>query len=148
MWATGDFAVQHKPTDLATVWSRLTSDLGYVVVNPNRGFLPDDVCQGGVGDCWLMSAIAVVAERRDLIDRIFLFQPTMSSRGIYKVRLFIDCQWRQIAVDDYFALASEGGKGRKVGHGRRLTNVLEDGLSLKYCKANRKQLWVPIIEKA
>ena len=33
------------------------------------GFRAQDLTQGGVGDCWFMSALAVVADRHDLIAR-------------------------------------------------------------------------------
>jgi hypothetical protein len=35
------------------------------------GFRAGDLQQGGVGDCWFMSALAVVAARHDLISRLF-----------------------------------------------------------------------------
>ena len=36
------------------------------------GFRASDLKQGGVGDCWFMSALAVVAERHDLIAKLFV----------------------------------------------------------------------------
>ena len=35
------------------------------------GYRSEDLLQGGVGDCWFMSALAVVASRHDLICRLF-----------------------------------------------------------------------------
>ena len=40
-------------------------------MNGSLGFRAEDLRQGGVGDCWFMSALAVVAQRHDLIARIF-----------------------------------------------------------------------------
>ena len=55
--------------------------------------------QGGVGDCWFLSALAVVAERHDLIAK--LFKDTASNAaGCYNIRLFLDGQWQPILIDD------------------------------------------------
>ncbi|KAJ3193868.1 Calpain-type cysteine protease dek1 [Irineochytrium annulatum] len=138
-WAGGEFAVAHSKKDLEVKWKRLTADDGYVVVR-DEGFIPADVCQGSVGDCWFMSALSVVAERSDLIDRIMITKQP-SPTGMYLVRLFIDGQWRQVAVDDNFALRPPNLK-------RSLKDDHVNPNPLLFCRANRKQLWVALIEKA
>jgi hypothetical protein len=42
-----------------------------LLVVSDFGFRASDLRQGGIGDCWFMSALAVVAERHDLIARLF-----------------------------------------------------------------------------
>ena len=46
-------------------WTRLPC-----VLVSDYGFRAHDLRQGGVGDCWFLSALAVVAERHDLIARL------------------------------------------------------------------------------
>ncbi|CAE7706773.1 Top3alpha, partial [Symbiodinium sp. KB8] len=50
-------------------WKRFPAVGDWCVVH-DEGFRPADVQQGGVGDCWFMSALAVVAERHDLMSKL------------------------------------------------------------------------------
>ena len=74
-------------------WKRFPS---YVVVT-DYGFSAKDLLQGGVGDCWFLSALAVVAERHDLIAKLFA-DTTRTTSGCYNIRLFLDGAWRSILV--------------------------------------------------
>ena len=38
---------------------------------PTQKLRADDLREGGVSDCWFMSALAVVAEGHDLIAKLF-----------------------------------------------------------------------------
>ena len=74
-------------------WTRFPS---FVVVS-DYGFSAKDLLQGGVGDCWFLSALAVVAERHDLIAKLFA-DTTPTPSGCYNIRLFLDGRWRSILV--------------------------------------------------
>ena len=65
------------------------------------GITPGDLAQGAVGDCWLVAALACVAEYPDAIRKVFL-TPEYNSRGIYRVRLFDATKgaWVVVTVDD------------------------------------------------
>jgi len=116
----------HTTQAQALKWKRFNAQ-EHIPVSRQNGFRPSDVLQGAVGDCWFLSGLAVIAERHDLIERIFPFVEK-SAQGVYEVRLFLDGEWREIVVDDFLPVAKQG--------------------KLAFAKHSQNQIWVPLVEKA
>ena len=114
-------------------WRRFEASGDWAVVR-DEGFTPSDVRQGGVGDCWFMSALAVVAERHDLMRKLLPNLNEGAESGCHEVRLFLDGHWTAVLVDDWLPTTE---KQRRP-----------DGTSLAYGRCARRQLWVSFIEKA
>lgn len=65
---------------------------------------PDDIIQGQVGDCWMISAISALAEFDGEVQS--LFNPKqLSQEGKYSIRLFDlpSQQFKNIVIDDRLA---------------------------------------------
>lgn len=88
---------------------------------------PADVSQGFLGNCWFLSAVAAIAERKTLLENLFVTEDT-SALGVYQIRLCINGEWKVFTIDDTLPCTGRG------------TLAYSDGL--------RGQLWVPLLEKA
>jgi hypothetical protein len=91
---------------------------------------PSDLCQGAVGDCWLVAAFACTAEFPDAIRNLFLTKE-YNPRGKYSVKIFdpIKGKFVVVSVDDRIPCK----KGTKVP---------------RFMQPNGSELWAIILEKA
>ena len=127
-------------------WARLD---GTVAVVTDYGFSANDLAQGGLGDCWFLSALSVVAERHDLVAKLFL-DTARAASGCQGLRLFMDGAWTTILVDDQLPVNS---KPRRENTAAAAAPVTAGGLSLAYVRSRcattgATTLWAPLLEKA
>ncbi|XP_071726468.1 calpain-type cysteine protease DEK1 [Rutidosis leptorrhynchoides] len=111
-----------KPTEIA-MENHLVSNPCLFSGNAN----PSDVCQGRLGDCWFLSAVAVLTE----VSRIseVIITPEYNEEGIYTVRFCIQGEWVPVVIDDWIPCESPGKPAFATSK-----------------KAN--ELWVSLLEKA
>ncbi|KAG6476656.1 hypothetical protein ZIOFF_065901 [Zingiber officinale] len=86
-----------------------------------------DVCQGRLGDCWFLSAVAVLTETSRLSEVIIT--PEYNEVGIYTVRFCIQGEWVPVVVDDWVPCESPGKPAFATSK-------------------KRNELWVSVLEKA
>lgn len=94
------------------------------------------MCQGGLGDCWLIAAISCVAEFPGMIERLFEEQ-SVNSEGKYVVKLYDvrSSAWARVVLDDLIPC-----------HKRPLWQ--REGRPLYASASESGELWVPLLEKA
>eukprot|EP00435_Cladocopium_sp_Y103_P043076 s1208_g12.t1 len=98
---------------------------------------PRDARQGGIGDCWLMSAISGMAEFPNFLrDQIFQTKE-IPEDGKYEFKLFDfrSCKWKVITIDDY--LPCPAGS---LEEPERATTI--------YAKLPSGKMWAALLEKA
>jgi len=103
---------------------------------------PEDVCQGAVGNCWFAGALSVAASVPQLIDNLFVTKD-FNPYGAYHMRLFHAGEWRNLLVDDLMP-TSQVFEGYMDGS----TVYYSRGGSLTFLQGARRQIWVPMVEKA
>jgi calpain-15 len=62
---------------------------------------PNDIRQGALGNPWLTSALATLAERPALVERLFITKE-VNQYGIYKIKICKNGEWTTVTIDDHF----------------------------------------------
>uniref|UniRef100_A0A1I7UMA8 Calpain catalytic domain-containing protein n=1 Tax=Caenorhabditis tropicalis TaxID=1561998 RepID=A0A1I7UMA8_9PELO len=88
---------------------------------------PFHVCQGRLGDCWLIAAIMTIARKKKLLEELIPRNDYTADTGVVQVRLFVNGEWKVIKTD-YF-----------LPHVDRFE---------RFAKMPKRQAWVAFIEKA
>jgi len=109
-------------------------------INPEQGLRepsvfydtiePVDIKQGCLGDCWFMCALASLAERPALVERLFITREA-NSQGVYRVKLCKNGEWVMVTVDDYFPCYPMAGPMFSRAHGNELWVLLLEKVKLK-----------------
>lgn len=118
------------PVDISKkiVWKRPEQFLGTRKISVYEEIDPNDIRQGGLGDCYFLAACSAIAEYPHRLERIFLTK-TPFSQGIYALALCLDGVWEEVVMDDWVPC--------RVQDGRPAYNYTKNG-----------ELWVILAEKA
>ncbi|KAJ8605867.1 hypothetical protein CTAYLR_000562 [Chrysophaeum taylorii] len=111
-------------------WKRLDGDRLALF---QGGVDASDVCQGALGNCWLLSAVACLCEFDGAVQHLFL-DKQRNPRGKYRIRLY-DVQaskWRVVAVDDRIPHIN-GKPAFSQPHGDELWVLLLEKAFAKFC---------------
>ncbi|CAG9310137.1 unnamed protein product [Blepharisma stoltei] len=84
---------------------------------------PNDIKQGQLGDCWFMCALASLAERPALVERLFESRES-SDIGFYQVWFCKSGEWVRVTVDDYFPCFPKDTPIFSRSHGNELWVLL------------------------
>lgn len=103
------------------------------------GFTPSDISQGALGDCYFLSAIAVLCNRPDLLDKVFCcpvaasldyVEEVKSKRGVFAFKFYKNGEPRIVVVDNIVPIHP---LSCKPAFGR---------------SSDPKEMWVSLLEKA
>ena len=94
-----------------------------------EGVSKDDIIQGGLGDCYFLSAVAALCEYPELIEKLFYIKEK-SKEHCYGCYYRINGIWQLVLIDDYFPCYGSWGK------------------NFAFSSTNGKELWVVLLEKA
>jgi len=91
-------------------WKRMSAQFpessGYKLFQDNlmSSINIDDTIQGYLGDCWVLATIAAVAEKPELVWRLFDTK-TYNPAGIYSIRLYELGIPLSVVIDDYLPIS-------------------------------------------
>lgn len=118
------------------------------------GFAASDIKQGRNGDCWWLAAVATIAHRRDLMERVCVARD--EECGVYGFVFQRDGEWTSTVVDDNLYLAATDfdrygdtydSTGRRAREHRRRHQTGSEALYFAKC-ADVNETWLPLLEKA
>lgn len=141
--ATGYSNTQHRNI----TWHNFGLEPRCAIVRSS--FHPSHVRQGAVGNCWFLSALAVVAEQEHLMQKIVGVGSLLPHpAGCYQVNLFLDGCWQPVLVDAHLPVVVST-KAKEAQH-RGAIQVQQSGRLIvpAFCAAPDYQIWAPLVEKA
>ncbi|KAK8872780.1 calpain family cysteine protease [Apiospora arundinis] len=119
-----------------------------------NGYSSSDIKQGANGDCWWLAAVATIAHRRDLMERVCVARD--EECGVYGFVFQRDGEWVSVVVDDNLYLATGDfdaygdmydSTGRRARLHRKRYQTGSEALYFARCE-DPNETWLPLLEKA
>ncbi|KAH8883681.1 cysteine proteinase [Thozetella sp. PMI_491] len=118
------------------------------------GYSSSDIKQGSVGDCWWLAAVATIAHRKELIDKVCVARD--EECGVYGFVFQRDGEWIHTVIDDNLYLTYEDfdyygdtydATGKRAREHRKQNQTGSGALFFSKC-ADPNETWLPLLEKA
>ncbi|KAH7337137.1 hypothetical protein B0J17DRAFT_600095 [Rhizoctonia solani] len=139
-----------EPADVMRV-SQLYEKPSFFIDGANSS----DIMQGDLGDCWFLSALAIVSTLEELIEKICVARD--EKVGVYGFIFFRDGVWVDVIIDDLLYISVPkydklSPDERNLYHGEREkynSTARKGGKALYFARGGTEnETWVPLIEKA
>lgn len=118
------------------------------------GYSSSDIKQGGNGDCWWLAAVATIAHRKELMEKVCVIRD--EEVGVYGFVFYRDGEWISTVVDDTLYLTHEDfdfysdtydSTGKRAREYRKRYQTGSEALYFAKC-ADPNETWLPLLEKA
>lgn len=131
--------------------------LPWIFENPQftvDGFSSTDVKQGATGDCWWLAALATIAHRKDLMNKICVERD--EECGVYGFVFNRDGEWISTVIDDNLYLRNSDfgsesdiydSTGKKARRYKKQRQTGSEALYFAKCE-DANETWLPLVEKA
>ncbi|KAL8666873.1 MAG: hypothetical protein Q9202_001113 [Teloschistes flavicans] len=124
-----------------------------------EGISANDVRQGSNGDCWFLSALCALSNKKNLVDRVCVARD--EKVGVYGFVFHRDGEWIQTIIDDKLYLIApdwyESTDDRRTWEEVRRVDAEEEyrkvnqtgsrALCFAQC-SDENETWLPLLEKA
>lgn len=118
------------------------------------GYSASDIKQGSDGDCWWLAAVATIAHRKDLMDKVCVARD--EECGVYGFVFQRDGEWISTVIDDNLYLTETDfdyygdvydATGKRAKRHRKEKQSGSEALYFARCE-DPNETWLPLLEKA
>ena len=118
------------------------------------GYSSSDIKQGGNGDCWWLAAVATIAHRKDLMEKVCVIRD--EEVGVYGFVFYHDGEWISTVVDDSLYLTQTDfdyyqdtydSTGKRAREWKQREQTGSEALYFAKCD-DPNETWLPLLEKA
>lgn len=116
------------------------------------GYDASDIKQGCLGNCWWVAAVATIANRKDLMNKMCVARDEQV--GVYGFVFYRDGEWISVVVDDNLYLASADFNhgaydptAKRAAEHKLRYQTGSDALHFAQC-SDQNETWLPLLEKA